>query len=31
MAKVKSLPTKNKIGYCSGIIAESLLYNLFFT
>ena len=31
MAKVKSLSTKSKVGYCSGIIAESLMYNLFFT
>lgn len=31
MAKVKSLTTKSKIGYCSGIIAESLMYNMFFT
>ncbi len=29
--KVKSLSTKSKIGYCSGIIAESLMYNMFFT
>ena len=31
MERVKSLSTKSKIGYCSGIIAESLMYNMFFT
>ncbi|NLX92488.1 MAG: MFS transporter [Clostridiales bacterium] len=31
MARVKSLSTKSKMGYCSGIIAESLMYNMFFT
>lgn len=31
MTRVKSLSTKSKIGYCTGIISESLMYNMFFT
>lgn len=31
MAKIKNLSTKCKLGYCGGILSESLLYNMYYT
>ena len=31
MAKIKSLSTKHKLGYCGGILSESLVYNMYYT